>query len=98
MGGMMNWTPLVLGIVLGSCVTTVLVWFQNQSLRVQAEGYFSRLALSVVLTSVFAAAALSVISVLTTGHFDASGMVFGGGWMLGGLLAAWFVSGPMRRT
>ena len=93
----MNWTTLVLGIVLGSCVTTALVWCQNRSVRVESEGYFARVALSVVFTSVFAAAVLSVMDFLI-GGVATDGMLFGGGWLLGGLLAAWFVSGPMRRT
>ena len=94
----MDWTSLILGIVVGSCVTSVLVWSQRGTLRQAAPpGYFVQVALSVVVTSVLAGVIRMAIEYASTGNVSATGAWLGSGWLLGGLLAGWFVSGAMQR-
>ena len=94
----MDWMSLVLGIVLGSCVTSALVWAQRGTARQAApDGYFARVAMSVVLTALLAGLVVVGIEYVRTGSFSATGIWLGSGWMLGGLLAGWFVSGAMQR-
>jgi hypothetical protein len=95
----MDWMMLALGIVLGSSVTTGLIWFQNRSTQVSGTtGYFSRVALSILLTGIVGSVALSAIAYIQTGSFSFGSISFGSGWVLGGLLAAWLITGPLRRT
>ena len=94
----MDWIALVLGIVVGSCVTSALVWSQRGTVRQAAPpGYFAQVALSVVATAVFAGVVMIGIGYASTGSLSATGAWLGCGWLLGGLLAAWFVSGTMQR-
>jgi hypothetical protein len=91
-----DWTSLVFGIVLGSCVTSALVWYQRGTRAPTGgdPGYFPRLALSVVVTAALAGVIGSLVGpsmgVLGAGPF------FGMGWLLGGLVAGWFVTAQMR--
>ena len=94
----MDWVSLVLGIVVGSCVTSVLVWSQRGTLRQAVPpGYFARVALSVVVTALLAGAIRMALEYASTGSLSATGAWLGSGWLLGGLLAGWFVSGAMQR-
>jgi hypothetical protein len=94
----MDWISLVLGIVLGSCVTSALIWSQRGTVRQAAPpGYFGRVAMSVVITAVLASLVRLGFEYASTGVFSMSAIWFGSGWMLGGLVAAWFLSGAMQR-
>ncbi len=94
----MDWTSLVLGIVVGSCVTSVLAWSQRGTRRQAVPpGYFAQVATSVVVTALLAGAIRMGIEYASTGNLSATGAWLGSGWLLGGLLAAWFVSGTMQR-
>lgn len=95
----MDWFALIFGMVLGSCVTTALVWFQQRSLSDAGRArYFSRLALSVVMTSLVIGIVWAGIDYFVTGQLSISRLLFASGWMIGGLLSGWIVTGPMRRT
>lgn len=94
----MDWTSLVLGIVLGSCVTSALVWSQRGIARQPAPpGYFARVAMSVVVTALLAGLVRLGMEYASSGGLSASAIWLGSGWMLGGLLAGWFLSGAMQR-
>jgi len=94
----MDWTSLVLGIVVGACVTSVLVWSQRGTVRQAAPpGYFAQVALSVVVTAVLAGVVGIGIEYAATGKLSPTGAWMGIGWLLGGLVAGWVVSGAMRR-
>ena len=94
----MDWTSLVLGIVVGSCVTSALVWSQRGTIRQAAPpGYFAQVALSVIVTALLAGLVRTGIEYASTGSLSATGAWLGSGWLLGGLLAGWFVSGAMQR-
>src|SRR6476646_6442669 len=93
-----DWTSLVLGIVLGSCVTSALIWYQRGTRQPAGEtGYFARVAMSVVLTAIFAGVVISVIGSMMGAAQISAGPFFGTGWLIGGLVAGWFISAPMRR-
>jgi len=95
----MEWMWLVLGIVLGSLVTSVLIWAQRGTTpREPQSGYLARVALSVVATALLAGLARVALDYATAGAVSATGIWFGGGWLLGGLVAGWFLSAPMRRS
>lgn len=94
----MDWFMLVLGLVLGSCVTTALVWWQQRAGALNTDGYFSRLALSVVLTSLFIGAVTMLIEYATTRTITSGRPLFATGWLIGGLIGGWLVTGPLRRT
>lgn len=90
----MDVTGLVLGVVLGSLVTSVLIWSQRGTARQQQPpGYFARVAQSVALTALLAGLARVMLDYGMLGTVSAAGLWFGGGWLLGGLLAGWFLSG-----
>ncbi|HJZ47882.1 MAG TPA: hypothetical protein VKE41_11975 [Roseiflexaceae bacterium] len=94
----MDWMSLVLGIVLGSCVTSALVWAQRGTARQAAPpGYFARVAMSVVVTGLLAGLVRLGIEYASSGSMGATGIWLGSGWMLGGLLAAWFLTGAAQR-
>jgi len=94
----MDWTSLMLGIVVGSCVTSVLVWSQRGTLRQAAPpGYFAQVALSVIVTAVLAGVVGMGLEYAATGKLSVTGAWLAIGWLLGGLVAAWFVSGAMQR-
>jgi hypothetical protein len=92
----MDWMSLILGAVLGSSVTAGLVWFSG-SRGGNAQIDFRPVALSVVLTSIIGGLLRTGVDFGVEGAFVLSGLLFGGGWMLGGLLAGWVLTGPMRR-
>jgi hypothetical protein len=94
----MDWTSLILGIVVGSCATSALVWSQRGTIRQAAPpGYFAQVALSVIVTAVLAGLVRMGIEYATTGSLSATAAWLGSGWLIGGLLAGWFVSGAMQR-
>jgi hypothetical protein len=94
----MDWILLVLGLVLGSCVTSALIWAQRGTARQAAPpGYFARVAMSVVVTALLAGLVVVGIEYAGSGSLSATGIWLGSGWMLGGLLAGWFLSGAMQR-
>ena len=89
----MDWTWLILGLVLGSLITSVLIWAQRGTLPQELPpSYFARVALSVVITALLAGFARLGLDYATAGRLSATGVWFAGGWLLGGLVAGWFVS------
>jgi hypothetical protein len=95
----MDWTTLVLGLVLGSCVTSVLIWSRRPAAgSVDAGAYFTRVAMSAVLTAIVAGLARTALDYGSQGRLMLTGTLLGTGWMLGGLLAGWLLSGAMRRS
>jgi xanthine/uracil permease len=94
----MDWMWLVMGVVLGSLVTSALVWAQRGTARSELPpDYLSRVALSVVATSLVAGLGTMALGYASTGVPSLTSVWFGSGWLLGGLLAAWFLSRAMRR-
>jgi hypothetical protein len=94
----MDWMWMIFGVVLGSLITSVLVWSQRGTVRSEPPpGYFTRVAMSVVLTALLAGLVRLGLDYATTGGISMSGIWFAGGWMIGGLLAAWFLSGASQR-
>jgi Na+/phosphate symporter len=89
---------LIVGLVLGSCITSALIWFHARSQGARsAYPDFSSVAQSVVVTAIVAGIVRVVADYFSLGAVTMAGVVFGTGWMLGGLLAGWFLTGPMRR-
>lgn len=94
----MDWTWLVFGVVLGSLVTCVLIWSQRgTSARGLPDGYFARVAQSVAITALLAGMVRMALDYASTGGVSATGVLFGGGWLLGGLVAGWALSAAMQR-
>jgi hypothetical protein len=94
----MNWMIVVLGLVLGSCVTSALVWMQQrQAIDIRAEGYFTRVAMSVAATAILAGLLLTAVDYVQQGRLAPTGISFGTGWLLGGLIAGWALSRRPRR-
>jgi hypothetical protein len=94
----MDWTSLILGIVVGSCVTSALVWSQRGTVGQAAPtGYFARVALSVVVTALLAGLVRMGIEYASSGNLSPTAAWLSSGWLLGGLVAGWFVSGAMQR-
>ena len=89
---------LIGGLVLGSLITCVLIWTQRGSIQ-QAlpPGYFARVALSVVVTALLAGLVRLVLDYTTAGYLSMIGIWFGGGWLLGGLVAGWVISSALQR-
>ena len=94
----MDWTWLIMGVVIGSLVTSVLIWIQRGTIPSDAQpSYFSRVALSVVITAVLAGIVRLGIDAMSTGGLSLTGVWFGSGWMLGGLIAGWFITNALQR-
>ncbi len=90
---------LIFGIVIGSLITSVLIWTQRGTTRQNLpSGYFARVALSVVLTALFAGLVRLGLDYAASGNLSASGVWFGGGWLLGGLVAGWVISNALQRS
>jgi hypothetical protein len=51
----------------------------------------------VIVTAVLAGVVRMGIEYASTGSLSATGAWLGSGWLLGGLVAGWFVSGAMQR-
>lgn len=94
----MDWFSLVLGVVLGSCVTSVLLWMLRPRSIPQSRtaGLFGMVALSVLLTAILGGLTRTGLEFAATGLVTMTGVVFGSGWVLGGLIAAWLIAGPRR--
>jgi hypothetical protein len=93
----MDWMWLIAGLMLGSLITSVLIWAQRGTIRQeQPPGYFARVAQSVVITALLAGLARLGLDYATAGHLSATGVWFGGGWLLGGLLAGWLLSAALQ--
>lgn len=94
----MDWTWLILGVVLGSLVTCVLIWSQRGTdARALPDGYFARVAQSVAITALLAGMARMALDYASAGGVGMTGVLFGGGWLLGGLAAGWALTAAMRR-
>jgi hypothetical protein len=94
----MDWTWLIFGLVVGSLVTSVLIWTQRGMVRQELPpGYFARVALSVVITALLAGLTRLGLD-YASGAMSATGILFGGGWLLGGLLAGWLLSTSLQRS
>jgi hypothetical protein len=94
----MDWTWLVMGLVLGSLITSVLVWAQRGTFQQDLPaGYFTRVAMSAVITAILAGLVRLVVDYASTGGLQATGIWFGAGWLLGGLIAGWFLSNTLQR-
>jgi hypothetical protein len=94
----MDWGTLVFGLVLGSCVTSILIWMQRPRAPAGASSYFARVASSAAITALLAGLARTALDYGRLGQWTATGTLFGTGWLLGGLIAGWFLSGAMRRS
>lgn len=81
---------LVIGWVLGGLTTSVLVWQQRGNPAASSPGYFRQVALSVIATA--AAATLIRVVLYAMYGMEGASVVFGSGWLLGGLVAAWFLT------
>lgn len=93
----MDSPSLIFGLVLGSLVTSALIWLQRGTFQQELPpGYFQRVALSVVLTALLAGAARLGLDAIG-GSPNMAGMWFGSGWLLGGLLAAWLLTRALQR-
>jgi hypothetical protein len=94
----MDWMWLIVGLVLGSLITSVLIWAQRGTTQQELPpDYFTRVALSVVITALLAGLVRLGLDYANTGGLSMIGVLFGGGWMLGGLLAGWFLSRSLQR-
>jgi len=94
----MDWMWLILGVVLGSLITSVLIWAQRGTSAQELDPrYFARVAQSVVITALLAVLSRLALDYATAGDLSATGVWFGGGWLLGGLLAGWFLSTALQR-
>ena len=94
----MDVTWLIMGMALGGLITSVLVWAQRGTMQQDLPGgYFARVAQSVVITALLAGLARLGLDYATTGGLSATGVWFGGGWLLGGLIAGWFLSNALQR-
>ena len=94
----MDWMGLIFGMVLGSLVTSVLIWTQRGTApQPLPPGYFSRVAQSVAITALIAGLARMALDLATVGSATIAGAWFAGGWLLGGLLAGWFLAGRMQQ-
>ena len=94
----MDWMWLILGVVLGSLITSVLIWAQRGTMRQEIPpGYFARVAQSSVITALLAGLVRMGIDYATTGSLSATGIWFGSGWLLGGLVTGWLLSGAVQR-
>ncbi|MBC8160899.1 MAG: hypothetical protein H7Z42_06735 [Roseiflexaceae bacterium] len=94
----MDWTMLLLGIALGASTTILLVWMQQRAGAQIDGGYFPRLALSVVLTASLVGAAMSLVEYFSTGTVTLGRPLFATGWLVGGLLSGWIVTGRGRKV
>jgi hypothetical protein len=93
----MDWTWLIMGLVLGSLLTSVLIWTQRGTAQQELPpNYFARVAQSVALTALLAGLVRLGADYATAG-LSATGIWFGGGWLLGGLLAGWMLSRALQR-
>jgi hypothetical protein len=54
-------------------------------------------ALSVVITALLAGLARLALDFARAGGLSTTGIWFGGGWLLGGLLAGWFLTTSLQR-
>lgn len=94
----MDWSWLVFGLMLGSLITCVLIWAQRGTLPQELPpDYFARVAQSVAITALLAGLARLILDYATTGGLSATGIWFGVGWMVGGLLAGWLLSRALQR-
>jgi hypothetical protein len=94
----MDWMWLAIGLMLGSFITAVLIWSQRGTMQQGAPpGYFARVAQSAAITALLAGLVWVGIDYATTGAVSATGIWFGTGWLLGGLVAGWLLSGAMQR-
>jgi hypothetical protein len=94
----MDWMWLVVGLMLGSLITAVLIWSQRGTAQQDAPpDYFARVAQSAIITALLAGLVRMGIDYATTGTLSATGIWFGSGWLLGGLVTGWLLSGRMRR-
>jgi hypothetical protein len=95
----MDWVSLVFGIVLGSCVTSALIWMLLP--RGQASDRWTllrQIGLSVVLTAILGGLARTAIEYGSSGVLTMTGVLFGTGWLIGGLLADWFLVSSVRKS
>lgn len=94
----MDWMWLSLGVVLGSLITSVLIWAQRGTRARELEpSYFARVALSVVITALLAGLARLALEYARAGGLSATGIWFGGGWLLGDLLAGSLLSTRLQQ-
>ena len=94
----MDWMWLAIGLMLGSFITAVLIWSQRSTMQQGAPaGYFARVAQSAAITALLAGLVRMGIDYATTGTLSGTGIWFGTGWLLGGLVAGWLLSGAMQR-
>jgi hypothetical protein len=95
----MDWITLVFGVVLGSCVTSALIWMLLPRGRASdPRALMGQIALSVVLTAILGGLARTGIEYGSSGVLTMAGVLFGTGWLIGGLVASWFLVGSARKS
>lgn len=94
----MDFTSLVFGVVLGSCVTSILYWMLRPRDAAQPTTLTRPIMLSVVLTAILGGLARTALEYGSTGTLTMSGVLFGTGWLVGGLLAGYFLTGSARQS
>jgi len=94
----MDWLTLVFGVVLGSCVTSALIWMLPRGRASDTRALTRQIGLSVVLTAILGGLARTGIEYGSSGALTMAGVLFATGWLIGGLLAGWFLAGPNRRA
>lgn len=91
------WQVLGMGAVVAAGVTALLMQFFGRGQATsQPDRAFRQVALSVLLTAVVGGLARTGLDFAATGALTAAGIVFGVGWLLGGLGVAWLLTGPLR--
>ena len=95
----MDLTSLVFGVVLGSCVTSILFWMLRPRGTDAQPGALARpIMLSVVLTAILGGLARTALEYGSTGILTMTGVMFGTGWLIGGLVAGYFLTSAARRS
>lgn len=95
----MDWRSLIFGMVLGSCVTSALIWMLVPRGQASDPRALRRqIGLSVVLTAILGGLARTGIEYGSSGVLTMAGALFGTGWLIGGLLAGWFLVDSARKS
>ena len=95
----MDIASLVFGVVLGSCVTSILFWMLRPRGTDAQPGSLARpIMLSVVLTAILGGLARTALEYGSTGILTMAGVLFGTGWLVGGLLAGYFLAGSAQKS
>lgn len=91
------WQTFGLGIVIAAGLTAALMQFFGRAQQhAEPVRAFRQVATSVLLTAVLGGLARTGGDYALSGALAIDGAVFGMGWLLGGLLVAWLLTGQLR--